>query len=151
MVTDFSNKEDDDNEQETSEMKSEEFAFKTNVLAFASGSNARTKPRKRTSACSSARTVPTGERSSTDVEPATYSHVAYPSLQDIVLIPNNFFEYMYHIGCAINSHSITNSGLIPRGQILSEEIQTVVFLPVIPMNKDHKDPQELDLTKPRLA
>ena len=25
-----------------------------------------------------------------------------PSLQDNVLIPNNFFEYIYHIGCAIN-------------------------------------------------
>ena len=24
------------------------------------------------------------------------------SLQDNVLIPNNFFEYIYHIGCAIN-------------------------------------------------
>ena len=36
LVTDLSNKEDDDNEQETSEMKFEEFALKTNVLAFAS-------------------------------------------------------------------------------------------------------------------
>ena len=37
-----------------------------------------------------------------------------PSLQDNVFIPNNFFEYIYHIGCAINLHSITNSGLIPE-------------------------------------
>ena len=36
LVTDLSNKEYDDNEQETSEMKSPEFALKTNVLAFAS-------------------------------------------------------------------------------------------------------------------
>ena len=36
LVTDLSNKEDDDNEQETSEMKFEEFALKTNVFAFAS-------------------------------------------------------------------------------------------------------------------
>ena len=35
-----------------------------------------------------------------------------PSLQDNVLIPDNFFEYIYHIGCAINLHSIMNSGLI---------------------------------------
>ena len=40
------NKEDDDNEQETSEMKFEEFALKTNVLAFASRSKAKAKPRK---------------------------------------------------------------------------------------------------------
>ena len=38
-----------------------------------------------------------------------------PSLQDNVLIPDNFFEYICHIGCAINLHSITNSGLIPGG------------------------------------
>ena len=39
-----------------------------------------------------------------------------PSLQDNVLIPDSFFEYIYHIGCAINLHSITNSGMIPGGQ-----------------------------------
>ena len=31
-----------------------------------------------------------------------------PSLQDNVLIPNDFFEYTYHIGCAVNLHSIIN-------------------------------------------
>ena len=36
LVTELSNKEDDDNEQETSEMQFEDFALKTNVLAFAS-------------------------------------------------------------------------------------------------------------------
>ena len=35
LVTDLSNKENDDNEQGTSEMRSEEFALKTNILAFA--------------------------------------------------------------------------------------------------------------------
>ena len=35
-----------------------------------------------------------------------------PTLQDNVLIPNNFFEYTYQIGCAV---SITNSGLIAGG------------------------------------
>ena len=34
-----------------------------------------------------------------------------PSLQDNVLVPDNFFEYIYRIGFAVNSHSITNSGL----------------------------------------
>ena len=43
LVTDVSNnKEDDDNDQETSEMQFEEFALKTNVLAFAS----RSKPKQ---------------------------------------------------------------------------------------------------------
>ena len=49
------------------------------------------------------------------------------TLQDNVLVPNNFFQYIYHVGCAINLHSIINSGLIPGGQILSNR-QTVFFL-----------------------
>ena len=78
VVTDLSNKEYDDNEQESSEMKSEEFALKTKVFAFASRSMAKAKPRRRASACSSTSTVPTCERTWTDVEPGTYSHIAYP-------------------------------------------------------------------------
>ena len=74
-----------------------------------------------------------------------------PTLQDNVFIPNNFFEYTYQIGCAVSLHSITNSGLIAGGQISSKERQTVFFTAVNPMNKDHRDPQELDLTKLRLA
>ena len=74
-----------------------------------------------------------------------------PTLQDKVLILNDFFEYIYHIGCAINVHSITNSGLIAGGQNSSREGQTVLFTAVNLMHKNHKDPQELDLTKPRLA
>ena len=67
-----------------------------------------------------------------------------PSLQDNVLIPNDFFKYIYHVGCAINSHSIMNSGLISGGQILSKR-QTVFFLLVSLMNKEHKDPETVDL------
>ena len=59
-------------------MKSEEFALKTNVLGFACRSKAKAKPRRRTSACSTARTVSICERSWTDVEPGNYSHIAYP-------------------------------------------------------------------------
>ena len=238
MVTDLSNKEDDDNEQETSEMNFEEFALKTNVLAFASRSKAKARPRRRSSACLSARTLPIGERKWTDVEPEDYSPVAYPvskqlstplrhghlpreddgviefwrlkdylrnefehsqhwsdemwksrvaggggnkkrfqycagpsgqevlylralqshsgrnlldpTLQVNVLIPNDFLEYVYHIGCAINVHSIMNSGLIPGGQNLSKR-QTVFFTSVDPMNKEHKDPSNIDLEAPRLA
>ena len=73
-----------------------------------------------------------------------------PSLQDNVLIPNDFLEYICHIGCAINLHSITNSGLIPGGQNLSKR-QTVFFTSVDPKNKEHKDPDVIDLEAPRLA
>ena len=74
-----------------------------------------------------------------------------PTLQDNVLIPDNFFEYICHVGCAISLHSITNSGLVAGGQNSSKERQTIFFTAVNPMEKDHKDPYELDLTKPRLA
>ena len=77
MVTELNNKEHDDNEQETSEMKFEEFALKTNVLAFASRSKAKAKRRRRTSACSSTRTVPIGERTWTDIEPQDCSPIDF--------------------------------------------------------------------------
>ena len=32
-----------------------------------------------------------------------------PTLQDNVIIQSNFFQYIYHVGCAINLHSIINS------------------------------------------
>ena len=49
-----------------------------------------------------------------------------PTLQDNVVIPNGFFKYIYHVGCAINLHSIINSGLILGEQNLSKR-QTVFF------------------------
>ena len=57
-----------------------------------------------------------------------------PTLQDNVIIHSNFFQYIYHVGCAFNLHSIINSGLIPGGQNSSNR-QTVFFLPVDPMDK----------------
>ena len=67
-----------------------------------------------------------------------------------MIIQSNFFQYIYHVGCAINVHSSINSGLIPGGQILSNR-QTVFFLPVDPMDKEHKDPDVIDLGVPRHA
>ena len=72
------------------------------------------------------------------------------SLQDNVIIQSNFFQYIYHVGCAINLHSIINSGLIRGGQNLSNR-QTVFFLLVDPMNKEHKDPDVINLDAPRFA
>ena len=61
-----------------------------------------------------------------------------PTLQDIVLISNNFFEYINHIGCAVSVHSITNSGLKAGGQNSSRERQTVFFKSVDPMHKNQR-------------
>ena len=73
-----------------------------------------------------------------------------PSSQDNVIIPDGFFKYINHVGCAINLRSIMNSGLIPGGQNLSNR-ETVFFLLVDPMNKKYKDPDTIDLEAPRLA
>ena len=77
LVKDLIDKEYDDNEQETSGTKSEEFALKTNVLAVVSRSKAKAKPRRPTSPCSSTRTVPICERLWPDIEPGTQSNLAY--------------------------------------------------------------------------
>ena len=71
-------------------------------------------------------------------------------LQDNVVIGSGIFHYIYHIGCAFNLHSIISNGLIPGGQNSSRR-QTVFFLPVDPRNEDHKDPEYIDYSAPRLA
>ena len=73
-----------------------------------------------------------------------------PSLQDNVVIQSGFFQYIYHIGCAFNLHSIINSGLIPGGQNSSKR-QTVFFLPIDPRDKGHQDPAKIDFIVPRRA
>ena len=65
------------------------------------------------------------------------------------MIPDGFFKYIYHVGCAIILRSIINSGLIPRGQNLSKR-QTVFFL-TDSTDKERKDPETIDLNAPRLA
>ena len=70
--------------------------------------------------------------------------------QDNVVIQSNFFQYFYHVGCAINLLSIINSWLTLGGQNLSNR-QTVFFLLVDPMDKNHKDLDDIDLSVPRHA
>ena len=72
-----------------------------------------------------------------------------PTLQDNVVIAIEFFKYVYHFGCAINLHSIINSGFTPGGQNLSNR-QTVFSLLVVPMD-NHKDHVTIDLNEPRHA
>ena len=67
-----------------------------------------------------------------------------------MVIQSNFFQYIYHVGCAFNLQSIINSGLIHGGQSLSKR-QTVFFLLVDPLDKSHKDPDVIDLSEPRRA
>ena len=83
LVTDLSNnKENDNNEQETSEMQFDDFALKTNVLAFASRPQAEAKSQRRTSASSSTKTVPIRERKRTDIEPEDFNHQSLTQCQN---------------------------------------------------------------------
>ena len=65
-------------------------------------------------------------------------------------MPSNFFQHIYHIGCAFNLHSIINSGLTPGGQNSSKR-QTVFFLPIDPRDNGHQDLAQIDFTVPRRA
>ena len=67
-----------------------------------------------------------------------------------MLIGPGIFPYIYHVGSNFNLHSIVRNGLVPGGQNLSRR-QTVFFLPVDPRNEDHKDPEYIDYSAPRLA
>ena len=63
-----------------------------------------------------------------------------PTLQDNVLIPEDFAEYIYHIGNVTDVHSLTNSRPIPGGKGVSEkERQCVFFTAVNPMD-EHRFP-----------
>ena len=84
LVTNLNNKEHDDNEQETSEMQFEDYALKSNVLAFASRSKAKTKPQGRNSVSPSTRTIPIGERTWTDIEPQDSSAIDYPVSKKLI-------------------------------------------------------------------
>ena len=72
------------------------------------------------------------------------------TLQDNVVIQRGFFQHIYHTGCAFNFHSFINNGLILGGQNSSKR-QTVCFLPSDPRDKEHKDPEKIDLNVPRRA
>ena len=75
-----------------------------------------------------------------------------PTLQDNVLLPEDFTEYIYHIGNANEIHSLIRSSLIPGGKCLKRDRQSVFFTAVNPMYAN-QDPEEVqyDLDKPRIA
>ena len=72
------------------------------------------------------------------------------ALQDNVLIEPGIFPYIHHVGSNFNHKSIISNGLVPGGQDLSKR-QSVFFLPTDPRNEDHKDPEYIDYSVPRLA
>ena len=72
------------------------------------------------------------------------------TLQDNVLIGPGIFHYIYHVESNFNLYLIISNGLILGGQNLSRR-QSVFFLLVVPRKEDHKDPEYIDYSVPRLA
>ena len=56
-----------------------------------------------------------------------------PALQDNVLLPKGFTEYIYHVGNANELNSMLRNGLIPRGKSLKRGRPAVFFTTVNPM------------------
>ena len=72
-----------------------------------------------------------------------------PSLLDNMLIPGDFFEFIYHIG---SMHSIFASGIIARGRLHGRDRQTVFFAADDPISENGVDHEkELDMSQPRYA
>ena len=74
-----------------------------------------------------------------------------PTLQDNVLMPNDFAEYIYHIGNASALHLHHYKWIDPRRK-KPQKGQTISVLAVNPMD-DNQDLEEAqyDLDKPRIA
>ena len=75
-----------------------------------------------------------------------------PPLQDNVLLPNDFADYIYHIGNAHDMHSIIQGGLITGGKRLKRDRQSVFFTAANPMyaNQDLEEVQ-YNKDKPRIT
>ena len=75
-----------------------------------------------------------------------------PALQDNVLLPEDFTEFIYHVGNVSEIHSIIRSGLIPGGRSLKRDRQSVFVTAVNPMDDDQSMEEiRCDLDKPRIA
>ena len=66
-----------------------------------------------------------------------------------IWLPNDFAEYIYHIGNVYEMHFIIQRGLIPGGKSNRRDRQSVFFTAVSPMDI-HLDQREVeyDLDKP---
>ena len=80
------------------------------------------------------------------------SNVVDPALQDNVLLPEDFTEYINHVGNVSEIHSKIRSGLIPSGRSLRRDKQSVFFTAVNPMDDDQSmEENRCDLDKQRIA
>ena len=74
-----------------------------------------------------------------------------PSLQENVIIPDGFFKYIYHVGCAINSHSFYEFRIDTGRANFEQKTDSILSACGSLWTKEHKDPDTIDLEAPRLA
>ena len=154
LVTDLSNnKEDDNNEQETSEMQFENFPSKTNALAFISPPKAKARPLlpahpkelspsgKKVDLCWTRRLFVYRLPS---VKTAQYSSLSWSSTSR-----RWWSDWILEMKGLSSVRTCAPSTLIWWKMV--EYNDRVFFTPVDPTNKDHKDPDVIDLEAPRLA
>ena len=80
----------------------------------------------------------------------TGGEVTAPELMGHVAIPSTWKDFMLHRGCAFNSKSILDAGLIARWKGKQNKgRQTVFFTPLNPWRDETEDKFEGDLSKPR--
>ena len=72
-----------------------------------------------------------------------------PTLQDNVLLPDDFAEHIYHAGSSHDLPSIIQSGLIPGEKSLRKDRHAVFFTAVNPMYVDQHKEVDYDVTNPR--
>ena len=67
-------------------------------------------------------------------------------------MPDDFADYIHHIGNAHDMHSIIQGGLIPGGKSLKRDRQSVFFTAVNSMYANHDlEEVQYDLDQPRIA
>ena len=69
-----------------------------------------------------------------------------PSLQDNVVIPDGFFEYICHVGCTVNLHSVINGDWYLEVKFWAKDGQSSFCLCIL-----WTKPDTIDLGAPRLA
>ena len=75
-----------------------------------------------------------------------------PTLPNNVPLPDDFAEYIYHVGNAHDMHSIIQCGLILGGESLKRDRHAVFFTAVNPMYTcQYQEDFQYDLDKPRTA
>ena len=74
-----------------------------------------------------------------------------PTLQDNVLLPTDFAEYIYHIGNAHDMHSVIQCGLIPGGRSHKGQAVSVFHSrePEVPQTRSVRSPIRFGRTQNR--